>query len=1040
MPPVIGWRRVIDAMPVRQPLIDWILHSLRSRLMLLMLVAALPAFAILLYATFWLRGNAIAQSEAHILNQAHVLAVQHQERVEEGRALLQAVAGMAGVETSLGCTVLLGSVQRAAPSYVRNLLVVRPDGRIACAARGSPVAVNLADRPYFQRALLADGFLGADYLVGRLTGEPVVVFSHTVRRQAAVAMVLVLALDISWLHHHPQFAELPPGAAYTLYDRDGTLLLRHPGSLSETGRVLAGSPFWQALSALRGPATFRATDADGIEQMFGYAPLGPAAAPYGRLTVSVPAKGAFAEADRLLQFGLIGLAIACGLGLLVGWAGGWALVLRPAQPIFTTVRRVAGGDLTARTGIRLGQGNEIGRLANEVDRMAASLAAESQERRQAEAALRREGERAQAYLDVVGVMVIALDAQGNITLANRKACEVLGCAQQGSCLGGNWFDRHVPPAGRDTLRDVFRQLMAGTIAPLEYYENEVQTLSGERRLVAWHNALLSDGDGAIVGTLSAGEDITERRQAEEQLRATRQMLALVTDTIPYHVFWKDCQSTYIGCNAAFARGAGLADSGEIVGKTDDDLVWHAQADLYRQDDAEVMRSGQPRLNYSEPQSAADGSILWLETSKLPLRGATGEVIGVLGLYRDITARKQLQEERERLQLQLQQAQKMEALGQLTGGIAHDFNNILASVLGFSKLALQRHVPDPASPLADYLREVISAGERARDLVAKMLTFSRARPDDAAASLSPVPLVREALRMLASTIPASIRIDSHFASDIPDVAMLPVDLHQILMNLVINARDALPGKGRIDVRLAPQHCVKAVCAACHTEFSGDYVALSVADNGHGIPAEVLPRIFDPFFTTKEVGKGTGMGLAVVHGLTCRSGGHFQVESQPAQGTRFEVLLPLAARPAEPPQAPAPAVPPPGDWPGRGQVMVIDDEAAIRRLLSIALAAGGWSVRAFADADVALAEFRRRPDAWRAVITDEAMPELTGAELIVAMHALRPALPIILCTGYSDHLEEAAAKALGACEFFRKPVDTDALLATLAQLVTEPAGAG
>lgn len=289
---------------------------------------------------------------------------------------------------------------------------------------------------------------------------------------------------------------------------------------------------------------------------------------------------------------------------------------------------------------------------------------------------------------------------------------------------------------------------------------------------------------------------------------------------------------------------------------------------------------------------ADGSWRWVQERGQVMRDLAGQPLWLEGVSLDITELKSLQEEQQRLSAQVQQAQKMEALGQLTGGIAHDFNNILAAVLGFARLALRRHVPDPAGELAECLGEVIAAGERGRDLVARMLDFSRARPQRPAPPIALPPLVEEAVKMLRATIPATIALEVHAEADLPQVAIDPVDLQQVLINLVINARDAVAGQGRIDIQLGRETAHGQVCDACHARMQGEFLVLGVADDGEGIAAEVLPRIFEPFFTTKAVGQGSGMGLAVVHGLVCRAGGHFQVSSRLGQGTTLRVFLPLA----------------------------------------------------------------------------------------------------------------------------------------------------
>lgn len=247
-----------------------------------------------------------------------------------------------------------------------------------------------------------------------------------------------------------------------------------------------------------------------------------------------------------------------------------------------------------------------------------------------------------------------------------------------------------------------------------------------------------------------------------------------------------------------------------------------------------------------------------------------------------------------LERQLQQSQKAQALGQLTGGIAHDFNNILTAILGYAKLALDKHVPDKESKLARYLREVIASSERARDLVAKMLSFTRTQPSDNVRLIQPTTVVREVESMLSHAISSSMELRCHIDDETP-ILMDASELNQMLVNLVINARDAIQthgqDHGRITISVRRTAVDNQISLTSQRRISGQFLAIEVADTGTGIPVEVLPRIFDPFFTTKDVGKGTGLGLSMVQGIMTRAGGHVLVSTALGRGTRFELLFPL-----------------------------------------------------------------------------------------------------------------------------------------------------
>ena len=423
-----------------------------------------------------------------------------------------------------------------------------------------------------------------------------------------------------------------------------------------------------------------------------------------------------------------------------------------------------------------------------------------------------------------------------------------------------------------------------------------------------------------------------------------------------------------------------------------------------------------------------GDIRWLRTLGQPHPEQDGEVVWS-GVLMDITEQKLAEQERDRLRSQLTQAQKMEALGQLTGGIAHDFNNILGSVLGFTTLALTKEVSNPDSKLAMYLREVQQGAERARDLVAKMMKFSRADKSDAAIDiLHPHTALEEVMKLLGAVLPASMDVTREYDAELPPFAMSSVAFHQLVMNLAINARDAMGGQGLLNVSVHRRHVERSICASCQREFDGDYVAMCVADNGPGIARADLTEIFRPFFTTKEVGKGTGLGLAMVHGIVHDAHGHILLTSAPQEGTRFELLFPPYGGPS--PHA-GDAAQLPLISAGRGaRIAVVDDEPALTRLWQELLEGSGYRVTSFNDSASALTVFQAAPDAFDAMVLDMTMPQLSGDGLAHQILMRRPDMPVFLCTGYSDRLDTLMAQSLGIRGVFTKPVDFDQVLSAIA----------
>lgn len=388
-----------------------------------------------------------------------------------------------------------------------------------------------------------------------------------------------------------------------------------------------------------------------------------------------------------------------------------------------------------------------------------------------------------------------------------------------------------------------------------------------------------------------------------------------------------------------------------------------------------------------------------------------------------------------LEQQLQQSQKAQALGQLTGGIAHDFNNILAAILGYANLALDRHVPDKESKLAKYLSEVISAGERARDLVSKMLTFTRTKPSESLSLISPGAVINEVQSMLSHSIPASIQLTSAI-EDGGSILMDAGELNQVLVNLVINSRDAIlsqgHGHGRIEIFVHRIVVKNQISLTTHQRFSGGFLGIDVSDSGNGIPAENISRVFDPFFTTKDVGKGTGLGLSMVQGIMMRAGGHILLHSSPGKGTRFQLLFPNPAdSPAlnlTKPERSAASV-------GRGQLIwVVDDEPALTGYLDELLTSWGYRTRVFNDPVLALDTFKTELPPIQVLVTDLTMPGLSGADLAKAIRNIKPDVAVLFCTGFKDGFDRMELPDQESSKTLVKPIAGAELANTLVELLS------
>jgi PAS domain S-box-containing protein len=428
----------------------------------------------------------------------------------------------------------------------------------------------------------------------------------------------------------------------------------------------------------------------------------------------------------------------------------------------------------------------------------------------------------------------------------------------------------------------------------------------------------------------------------------------------------------------------------------------------------------------------DGSILWISESARAVRDAAGAIQYYEGFIDDISGRKEAEAERARLETQMMQAQKMEAIGTLASGLAHDFNNILCAILGYTDLVLAD--AQIKGRTRDNLEIVLKSADRARDLVSRILTFSR-QGDAERHPLKLGDILREGVKTLNATLPSSITIQVDVRTEADVVLADATELHQIVMNLGTNAGHAMKLKGgrlhfeldRLDLAPGP--------ATALAIPPGEYVHLMVNDTGRGMSPEVVGRIFEPFFTTKGPGRGTGLGLTLVHKIVSRNAGHIQVSSQEGQGTTFHIYFPRCHEPPTPVLADNHQI-------LRGhheRILVVDDEISILNLMQQQLRKIGYRVTTRADSLEAVNTFRSDPDHFDLVITDHTMPGLQGADLAEELGAIRPGLPVILMTGLNQPPDLTGSRHAPLRTVFQKPINFVALSHCLRKFLDQPKGA-
>uniref|UniRef100_UPI0040566389 ATP-binding protein n=1 Tax=Candidatus Electronema sp. TaxID=2698783 RepID=UPI0040566389 len=514
------------------------------------------------------------------------------------------------------------------------------------------------------------------------------------------------------------------------------------------------------------------------------------------------------------------------------------------------------------------------------------------------------------------------------------------------------------------------------------------------------------------------EDVTSRKKAREQLIRKTEEWESTFDAIPDIITLQDKDMRIIRANQAAFEFFHLPPE-KLIGRTCHSLFRGSGQPCEGCPGVRAMQDFQKHCGGIEHKNISR----FFNVCAAPVLNAAGEFLYFVYIAHDVTDKKRLEEE-------LFQAQKMEAIGTLAGGIAHDFNNILAAILGYTELA-RMELPEGSNALND-LEQVIIAGNRATELVKQILTFSR----KSAHQKRPLRIhliVKEAVKMLRSSLPSSISIKAEIDEKSGLALADPTSIHQIVLNLCTNAYHAIGAKqGNLEVILRRVELTAAQREDRPWLQSGFYIVLTVRDDGSGMDEKTKGRIFDPYFTTKEPGAGTGLGLAVTLGVVEDCGGFIEVESELGKGSVFHVYLPALPEETDGPPEEAGEMQLPS---GTERILFVDDEPSIVHISQAILSTLGYSVVAETSSTAALERLQTRPEAFDLLISDQTMPGLTGSELVKAALQLRPDLPVILCTGYTTALTEKDALALGVRRYAIKPLNTTKLAALVRDVLDE-----
>jgi len=631
------------------------------------------------------------------------------------------------------------------------------------------------------------------------------------------------------------------------------------------------------------------------------------------------------------------------------------------------------------------------------------------QRKQAEnsknATLQKSEEKLNTLMNATTNVMFLANSDGTIIQCNDALLKNF-CMKKEELIGKTIFDilsgkiKETRMAKFQQIRNSKKSLQWNDDRAGIYYENSVYPIL--------------DDNGNVKQFAVFAVNITGRRKMEKKIKESEFQLRQIIDLVPHFIFVKDETGKFEIVNKAVAEAFGTTVD-DLTGRRDSEFVaTEEEMEHFRSDDLEVIKFGKIKFIPEESITDSENNIRYLQTTKVPFKSSTTNKNALLGVSVDITKRKQAEMEQEKLQTQLIQSQKMESIGTLAGGIAHDFNNILFPIMGYAELLLE-DIPED-SPLRSNLDAIYSGSLRAKDLIKQILTFGR-QAEHEMKPLKIQPVIKEALKLIRSSLPTTIDIQQDISNECGLIIADSTQIHQIVMNLCINAFHAMGEiDGKLTVSLKETELSTEDLEKEPTMIPGTYVRLTVADTGSGIEPEILNRIFDPYFTTKKKGKGTGLGLAVVHGIVKIHGGNIIAYSKPGKGTEFKVYLPVIT--------PRETVKNIGNdsaiQKGNERILLVDDQDEIVQIIKQMLERLGYHVTPRNSSRDALETFRANPEKFDLVITDMIMPDMTGDKLTKELIKIRPDILIILCTGFSGRMSEEKAASFGIKGFLMKPI--------------------
>ncbi len=613
-----------------------------------------------------------------------------------------------------------------------------------------------------------------------------------------------------------------------------------------------------------------------------------------------------------------------------------------------------------------------------------------------------------------------LDEHSRVKIWNRAAEEISGYTMEEVVAQSDIWPLFYPD---DDYRALITEKATSILQneTVEDFETTIRRKDGSERIISWHSWAMVDEKGAAFGSAAVGRDVTERRRAEEGLRESKERLSLLMDQSPFSIQIFDPQGYCVRVNRAWEKMWGMewsefAQSNFNILEDEQSRELGIAAIFDRAVAGETVFI--PPTEYVSPRNTC-----WVQSNIYPTMDKTGQVLNVVVVQEDITERVQAEEEKKDLKAQLFQAQKMEAIGRLAGGVAHDFNNILCAITGNATLAM--YDLENGYPVSTRLEEISTAADRAADLTRQLLSFSR-KQIIAPRSVDLSRLVENLHGMLVRLIGEDITLKMVSGDRLAKVYVDPSQIEQIVLNLVVNARDAMPKGGDLTIETANVLLDEEYCTRHLDATLGPNVMIAVRDTGSGMSPEVLEKIFEPFFTTKEQGHGTGLGLATVFGIVEQNKGHITVSSEHGNGSSFKVYFSQTPEEAEEETHRTMAAKPAG---GHETVLLVEDEEIVRDMATILLESLGYTVIAVDPVDEVTVLLERYDGSVDLLLTDVIMPNTNGRELAKKVTGVRPDIKILYTSGYPRDVIAHHGVLEDGIHFLPKPYSRETIAAAV-----------